>query len=475
MSIKKKMFAFFGALMIGFILVLVAADLFFAGDFFIHESKNQMSEVCSGIKDEFPQFEQSDLNDFDDYLESINEQRNVKILVVNNYDQILFRQNDITSRGFQSYKLSNRMSEAFHNNIEKLDSNEECYEIFTNEDDAHKRVILMSKLNDNYYLILSRSLASIQDNVHISNKLIIIIGLVMFIIGMILVFIFARRISNSIIRINSAARRIANLDFEQKVYVKDNGEIGELAESINIISDKLSDSINNLKDDVISREQLIRDMSHEFKTPIAAVKGYAEGLKYGIANDPEKFKKYCDVIVSQCDEMDNLVKSMLNLSKMDSMKSEVEKDTFLISEFNETIEESFEMKLIDKNINLVINDYSDGTVCASFMLMQQAISNYMDNAIRYTPYGGTIELKYMCENNGFKVTVFNTGETIDENELERLWNVFYKVDKSRTQNGTENYGVGLAIVKKVADIHHGKVWVKNCDNGVLFGIFIPQN
>ena len=109
------------------------------------------------------------------------------------------------------------------------------------------------------------------------------------------------------------------------------------------------------------------------------------------------------------------------------------------------------------------------------MLMQQAISNYLDNAIRHTSHGGTVEINYMFENNGFKVTVFNTGETINNNELEHLWDVFYKVDKSRTQNGTANYGVGLAIVKKVADIHDGKVWVENQDNGVLFGIFIPQS
>lgn len=475
MSIKKKMFAVFGALMIGFMLVLIVADLFFAGDFFISESKKQMSEICSSIKEEFPQFEKSDLNDFDDYLENINEQRNVKILVVNNYDQILFRQNDITSRGYQSYKLSNRMSEAFHNNIDTLNSDEECYEVFKNENDAIRKVILMSKLNDNYYLILSRSLTSIRDNVHISNKLIIIIGLIMFIIGTVIVVFFARRISNSIIQINSAARRIANLDFEQKVYVKDKGEIGELANSINIISDKLSDSINSLKDDVVSREQLIRDMSHEFKTPIAAVKGYAEGLKFGIAGSPEKVEKYCNVIVNQCDKMDNLVKSMLNLSKIDSMKTDGEKSTFLISELNETIEASFEMKLLDKNINFVKNEYPDKSICADFMLMQQAISNYLDNAIRHAPYGGTVELNYVFENNGFKVTVFNTGETINDNELEHLWDVFYKVDKSRTQNGTDNYGVGLAIVKKAANIHNGKVWVENRDNGVLFGIFIPQS
>lgn len=475
MSIKKKMFAFFGALMISFIFVLVVADLFFAGGFFIHESKNQMSEICNSIKEEFPQFEQSDLSAFDDYLENINEKRNVKILIVNTYDQILFRQNDITSKGNQSYKLSSRWSKAFHDNIDKLNAGKEWYEVFRSKDDELQRVVLMSRLNDNYYLLLSRSLDSIQDNVYISNKLIIIIGTVMFVIGAVLVFIFAKRMSNSIIKINSAARSIANLDFKQKVQVKEKGEIGELADSINIISDKLNDSINSLKDDVVSREQLIRDMSHELKTPIAAVKGYAEGLKYGIASDPKKAKKYCDVIVSQCDKMDNLVKSMLNLSQMDNMKTGVEKNTFFISELNESIEASFEMKLMDKNIKFITNNYENKSFCANFLLIQQAISNFIDNAIRYTPDGGKVKLKYLWEDNGLKITVFNTGNKIDESELEHLWDVFYKVDKSRTQNGTENYGVGLAIVKKVADIHKGKVWVKNCDNGVLFGMFIPQS
>ncbi len=460
--------------MIGFIIVLIAADLFFAEDFFIKESKNQMSQVCSSVKEEFPQFEKSDLNDFDDYLEDIKERRNVKVLIANSNDQILFSHYDSDSKGNNSYKLSYRWSEVFHANKDKLDSGEDCYAVFKDRDDALQRIALISKLNDNYYLFLSRSLSSISDNVNVSNKLIIIIGSVMFVIGTVIVIIFARRMSDSIIHINSAARRIANLDFDKKVEVRDKGEIGELADSINIISDKLSGSINSLKEDVVSREQLIRDMSHELKTPIAAVKGYAEGLKFGIADDPQKAKKYCDVIVSQCDKMDNLVKSMLNLSKIDNMCSDAEDSTFMISEFNEALTASFQMKLMEKNIEFVINDYEDKPVRANFMLMQQAVSNYIDNAIRYTYDGGLIELKYSWEDGGLKMTVFNTGDKIDESELDRLWNVFYKVDKSRTCNGSENYGVGLAIVKKVADVHKGRVWAENCENGVLFGMFIPQ-
>lgn len=474
MSIKKKLFVFYGLLMVGFIFILVVVDIFFASRFFIYESKKQMGEICSSLKEEFPQFEKSDLSDFDDYLENLDERRNVKILVVDESDKVLFRNHILDVDIEQKNKLSKRWSEFFHSNIDELNDNKEHYEVFRNRDDALRRVVLMSKLNDNYYLILSRSLRSIQDNVRISNKLIIIIGLTVFIIGTILVFFLARRMSSSVIQINSAARSIANLDFTQKVKVKEKGEIGELADSINIISDKLNESINSLKESVVSREQLIRDMSHELKTPIAAVKGYAEGLKYGIAGDMQKAEKYCDVIVSQCDEMDSLVKSMLNLSKMNSMNDDVEKNMFLISELNDFIYASFEIKLLNKNLKLVTNDFKDKQISANLLLLQQAVSNYVDNAIRYSPNGGTIEINYLWENNGIKITVFNTGDRIDEAELEHLWDAFYKVDKSRTQNGTENYGVGLAIVKKIANIHKGNVWVENQDNGVLFGILIPQ-
>ena len=473
MSIKKKLFVFYGLLMVGFIFILVVVDVFFASRFFIYESKKQMGEICSSLKEEFPQFEKSDLSDFDDYLENLDERRNVKIFVVNSSDELIFKNRLIDSDNARN-KLPKMWSKFFHSNINELNDNKQHYEVFRNRDDALRRVVLMSKLNDNYYLILSRSLRSIQDNVRISNKLIIIIGISVFIIGTILVFFLARRMSSSVIQINSAARSIARLDFTQKVKVKEKGEIGELADSINIISDKLNESINSLKESVVSREQLIRDMSHELKTPIAAVKGYAEGLKYGIADDKQKAEKYCDVIVSQCDEMDNLVKSMLNLSKMNSMNDNIEKNTFLISELNDFINASFEIKLLNKNLLLVTNDFKDKQICANLLLIQQAVSNYVDNAIRYSPEGGTIEINYLWEDNGIKITVFNTGDRIDEAELEHLWDAFYKVDKSRTQNGTENYGVGLAIVKKIANIHKGNVWVENQDNGVLFGIFIPQ-
>lgn len=473
MSIKKKLFVFYGLLMAGFILVLVIVDVLFASRFFIYESKKQMSEICSSIKAEFPQFEQSDLSDFDNYLEDLDERGNVRIFVVNSSDELLFR-NHLIDSDSERNKLPIMWSEFFHSHIDKLDDNKQHYEVFRNRDDALRRVVLMSKLSDDYYLIISRSLRSIQDNVRISNKLIITIGFVMFVVGTILVFIISKRMSSSVIQINSAARSIANLDFTQKVKVKEKGEIGELANSINIISDKLNESINSLKENVVIREQLIRDMSHELKTPIAAVKGYAEGLKYGIASDRKKAEKYCDVIVNQCDLMDNLVRSMLNLSKMNSINDDVEKDKFLISELNDYIKASFDIKLLNKNIKLVTNDYEDKQVCANLLFLQQAVSNYVDNAIRYSPEGGTVELKYIWEDNGLKITVFNTGERIDESELEHLWDAFYKVDKSRTQNGTANYGVGLAIVKKIADIHKGMVWVKNRSDGVEFGLFIPQ-
>ena len=474
MSIKKKLFVIYGLLMVGFIFLQVVVDIFFASRFFLYESKKQMSEICSSVKEEFPEFEKNDLSAFDEYLKNMDERRNVKILIVDKSDKVLFRNQLLDIDVKQKNKLSKRWSEFFHSNIDELNDNKQHYEVFKNRDDALRRVVLMSKLNDNYYLILSRSLRSIEDNVRISNKLIIIIGLVMFVIGTVLVFIIAKRMSSSVIKINSAAKSIANLDFTQKVQIKEKGEIGELADSINIISDKLNDSINSLKDEVVSREQLIRDMSHELKTPIAAVKGYAEGLKYGVASGKEKAEKYYDVIISQCDVMDNLVKSMLTLSKMDNIKGSIEKNTFLISDFNDIIKQSFEIKLMEKKINFITNDYEDKEISANFMLLQQAVSNYVDNAVRYADEGGTVELNYIWENNGIKITVFNTGETIDESELEHLWNVFYKVDKSRTQNGTANYGVGLAIVKKIADIHKGNVWVKNCKNGVMFGIFIPQ-
>ena len=215
MSIKKKMFVFYGLLMVGFIFILVVVDVFFASRFFIYESKKQMSEICSSLKEEFPEFEKSDLSDFDDYLENLDERRNVKIFVVNSSDELIFKNRLIESDEAKN-KLPKMWSKFFHSHIDKLDDNKQHYEVFRNRDDALHRVVLMSKLNDNYYLILSRSLRSIQDNVRISNKLIIIIGISVFIIGTILVFFLARRMSDSVIKINSAAKSIANLDFTGK-------------------------------------------------------------------------------------------------------------------------------------------------------------------------------------------------------------------------------------------------------------------
>ena len=210
------------------------------------------------------------------------------------------------------------------------------------------------------FIILRKPVKGIRENVSIANQFYIFAGLIVIFVGGIVILIFSKKITKPIIEMSNVAENISNLEFDKLVHIESQDEIGKLGESINKISEKLSTSINGLKQDVERRKQLVSNMSHELKTPIGIIKGYAEGLKYGVVDDKEKMAKYCSVLVEECDRMDNLVRELLNHSKMEAGMVEMNITSFDSGEFISKILERFNPTFVEKGITFdfkCVNNY----------------------------------------------------------------------------------------------------------------------
>jgi signal transduction histidine kinase len=216
------------------------------------------------------------------------------------------------------------------------------------------------------------------------------------------------------------------------------------------------------------RNQFISDVSHELKTPIALIQGYAEGLKDGIATDEESQKYYIDVILDEANKMSNLTHDLLDLSRLEYGKETLHMEEFSITDLlSETIKKN-ELIFKEKNITCEIDSKENYSVVADSTRIEQVITNYLSNATKHVTEPNLIKCTVQeTEENKIKVTIFNSGKAIDEEDLPRLWTRFYKVDSSRNREvgGT---GIGLSLVKAIMNQHHQKFGANNAENGVEF-------
>lgn len=324
-------------------------------------------------------------------------------------------------------------------------------------------------------------LAAVKQNVRIMNKFFLFTGIFIIGFGIIFAFFFSRKFTRPILHINEIARNMANLNFNRKCQVNSNDEIGELAESINVLSEDLERMIGelNIKNKQLEqdlakerqidemRKEFISNVSHELKTPISLIQGYAEGLKVNVNEDEENKNFYCEVIMDEASRMDKMVKELLKLCQLESGFSHLEKNVFNISPFIDRVVGKFRSVFHAKGINLQLEKGEYLYVEADKYRVEQVLVNYLNNAIQFADYEKTIRIHTENTKDKIKVSVFNTGNHIPEEYLDKIWLSFYKADKARTRSlgGT---GLGLSIVRGIMEMHNNKYGVENVDGGVKF-------
>ena len=274
---------------------------------------------------------------------------------------------------------------------------------------------------------------------------------------------------------------MSNLDFDAKYTGKHKDEIGVLGNSMNELSAKLEGTILELKKANIElqkdieqkieidemRKDFISNVSHELKTPIALIQGYAEGLKDNINDDPESMEFYCDVIIDESDKMNKMVKKLLALTQIEFGNKQVNIERFNLVDVMEGIIKSVQLRAEQENVKIIFENKEPVYVWADEFQIEEVITNYVSNAFNHIDGKRIIEMKIVEKDGIVRMSVFNTGKQIPENELENVWIKFYKVDKARTREYGGN-GIGLSIVKAIADSMNKKCGVFNHEDGVEF-------
>jgi len=303
-----------------------------------------------------------------------------------------------------------------------------------------------------------------------------------FIIALLLIvivsFYYSKLITKPLLKMNSVTDQLAKLNFNEKIDIQSDDEIGQLSKSINSLSEKLASTIENLQQANVKlmkdiekekqleqiRKEFISGVSHELKTPLSIVQSYAEGLKDGL--NIEKNGYYADVILEEVDRMNGLVVDMLELSKLQSGTYTLKSEPFLIVDCIENvIIRMFENSNNHCHFNFKLDE--DTLVIGEKRKIEQVIINILSNAIHYGNPGSVIKMNLLDEGDYVNISIFNEGNPIPADKIDKIWDRFYRIDESRNrQNG--GTGLGLAIVKTILDLHHSTIKVHNKEDGVEF-------
>ena len=275
---------------------------------------------------------------------------------------------------------------------------------------------------------------------------------------------------------------MAEFDFDAKYEVKGDNEIEQLGEHMNQLSEILERTIselksanNELKIDIEKKEQIdemrkdfLSNVSHELKTPLALIQGYAEGLQECVQDDPESRNFYCEVITDEAEKMNRMVKKLLTLNQLEFGNDAIVMERFDITELIRGVTASNAIILEQKGAILEFNE-QPLFVWADEFKIEEVITNYLSNAINHLEGENRIKISYKCKQDVVRVSVFNTGKPIPEEDIDNIWIKFYKVDKAITR-AYGGSGIGLSIVKAIMDSMHQQCGVINHEDGVEFWI-----
>lgn len=329
--------------------------------------------------------------------------------------------------------------------------------------------------------IMRTALEGIRDSVKISNRFLGYIGLVGALLSAFIIWMVSRKITTPILQLADLSGKMTDLDFEARYHGKEKNEIGLLGNNMNRMSDKLEETIaelktanNELQKDIEKKEKMdemrrefLSNVSHELKTPIALVMGYAEGLKMEVNEDPESREFYCDVIMDEAQKMDTLVKKLLTLNQLEFGNDVVTMERFDIVEMIRNYLSSATILIQQNEAQIVFAPVEPVYVWGDEFKVEEVFMNYFTNALNHLDEKKQIRITVEQREHLVRVTVFNTGQPIPEECIPHLWEKFYKVDKARTREYGGS-GVGLSIVKAIMESMHQSYGVSNVEDGVEF-------
>ncbi|MHB8156372.1 MAG: sensor histidine kinase [Desulfocucumaceae bacterium] len=314
-------------------------------------------------------------------------------------------------------------------------------------------------------LLIHSPLAPIQANLRSFNEAVLYSLILGIAAATLLAFIFSRKVTGPILKMNFVARSMAEGNFGVKIPFKSGDELGVLAESINTLSGKLKEKIATIEEIDATRRSFVTSISHELRTPLTIMQGYTEALLDGIAQDEGQREKYLINIYEEALRLGRLVDDLLDLRRLETGNLSLRLEKADVSEIITSVSGQLQKTLAYKNITVELK-FPVGLIArVDPDRVRQVIINLLDNAVRFSPGGGKIKIYGQREGDRLKVSITDEGPGINDGEKGLIWDKFYKTDNSRSERAYSGSGLGLAITKQIIDLHGGEIGVENKPGG----------
>ena len=492
--LRKKFSMIFAGVFFALIVIMLIGDNFFLERFYEYRKEHVLQNAYleidrylqegGGFPSVFPEEKSGSGTDtaVTRYISNLTEKENISVIITDN----------TSSRSYTSSANPNALLQRLSSYIlgKSGDKRKSLYEgenytIVKTEGRGDEGGYMESwgYFSDNSTsFIMSMPLSSLSEAVSVFNSFLLFLGFITMVLGIIIVYIASYEVTKPIQQLAQLSLKMSKLDFSARFEGDSSDEIATLGNSMNVLSERLEETICDLKkanNELLSdienktlidkrRQEFVANVSHELKTPIALIIGYAEGLSEGLCEDSESRTYYSNVILDEAKRMNHMVKDLMNLSAIEQGK---DLPDFALLDFPKLLQgviSSMDILLKQEEIQLEVDIPKTLYLYGDEFKIEEVLMNYLQNAIHHVTEPKQISI--YTENRGknlVEVHVRNTGNPIPKEDLSHVFEKFYKVDKAHTR-AYGGSGLGLSIVKAIMDSHHQECGVKNTLTGVDF-------
>ena len=492
--LRKKFSMIFAGVFFALIVIMLIGDNFFLERFYEYRKEHVLQNAYleidrylqegGGFSSVFPEERSGSGTDtaVTRYISNLTEKENISVIIMDN----------TSSRSYTSSANPNALLQRLSSYIlgKSGDKRKSIY-----EGENYTIVKTEGRGDDGGYMeswgyfsdnstsfIMSMPLSSLSEAVSVFNSFLLFLGFITMVLGIIIVYIASYEVTKPIQQLAKLSLKMSKLDFSARFEGDSSDEIATLGNSMNVLSERLEETICDLKkanNELLSdienktlidkrRQEFVANVSHELKTPIALIIGYAEGLSEGLCEDSESRTYYSNVILDEAKRMNHMVKDLMNLSAIEQGK---DLPDFALLDFPKLLQgviSSMDILLKQEEIQLEVEIPKELYLYGDEFKIEEVLMNYLQNAIHHVTEPKQISI--YTENRGknlVEVHVRNTGNPIPKEDLSHVFEKFYKVDKAHTR-AYGGSGLGLSIVKAIMDSHHQECGVKNTLTGVDF-------
>lgn len=511
-SISTKLFALTSLLLIAFLTVLLIVQTNFFESYYQHKKINQLQDGLAEFKNRhyksqadlnalpklFPELEKSlsataAIVQLRDGIVTMGPQAKTKAIVQMDRNGTLISTSSPTLPALEPESMMNLMTavKKFRNdaNLSRkvINLGESAAYLTQDTGTSGKSIAAILPLSNgagsstDYVLLAVTSLQPVGEAAGIMKDFYLIFLLLAVVAILLLTYFYSRMISRPLIKLNNAASQMAKLDFTVECEARSQDELGSLGRTLNFLSGNLNATLGQLntaneqlKADIEKEKELeklrrefVASVSHELKTPISLISGYAEGLRDDIVSGARR-EEYLDVILEESSRMAGLVQDMLDLSQLESGKFKLAEANFSLRELIAGTADKMSMEASRREVELQLELHGPEYARGDAVRIGQVLTNLLSNAMKHTPEGGRIQIRTVAENGNVLVELYNEGEPIPEADLPRIWETFYTIEKSHNREHAAGSGLGLAIVRNILALLGSRFGVYNTTAGVTF-------